>query len=95
MRRLAGDGRQLTPEEDWPQPATSPDPWGDAVRTLRQLHDELLSAVASFPEARLDLPLVTESPYTAFTQFIGITQHDLYHAGQIALLKRALASPHP
>jgi hypothetical protein len=24
-------------------------------------------------------------------QFIGLTQHDLYHAGQIALLKRALA----
>jgi hypothetical protein len=26
------------------------------------------------------------------TQFIGLTQHDLYHAGQIALLKRALAA---
>ena len=23
-------------------------------------------------------------------QFIGITQHDLYHAGQIAILKKAL-----
>jgi hypothetical protein len=29
-------------------------------------------------------------PYTAYSQFIGITQHDLYHAGQIAMLKRAL-----
>jgi hypothetical protein len=29
-------------------------------------------------------------PYSAYTQFIGITQHNLYHAGQIALLKRAL-----
>jgi mannose-6-phosphate isomerase-like protein (cupin superfamily) len=27
--------------------------------------------------------------YTAYTQFIGITQHDLYHAGQIVLLKKA------
>ena len=31
-----------------------------------------------------------EPPYTAYTQLIGITQHNLYHAGQIALLKRAL-----
>jgi hypothetical protein len=30
-------------------------------------------------------------PYTAYTQFIGITQHNLYHAGQIALLRRALS----
>jgi hypothetical protein len=43
--------------------------------------------------ARLDAPLVPESPYTAYTQFIGTTQHDLYHAGQIAILKRALRRP--
>jgi hypothetical protein len=30
------------------------------------------------------------APYPAYTQFIGLTQHDLYHAGQISLLKRAL-----
>jgi hypothetical protein len=34
--------------------------------------------------------LVAQPPYTAYTQFIGITQHDAYHAGQIALLKKAL-----
>jgi hypothetical protein len=33
---------------------------------------------------------VPEPPYTAYTQLIGITQHDLYHAGQVALLKKAL-----
>ena len=91
LRRLRGDGRQLTPEEDWPVPS-SPDAWADAVRTLKQLHAELMTAVNGFPEARLDLPLVPEPPYTAYTQFIGITQHGLYHAGQIALLKRALGS---
>jgi hypothetical protein len=30
-----------------------------------------------------------DPPYSAFTQFVGLTQHDLYHAGQIVLLKRA------
>lgn len=27
---------------------------------------------------------------TYHTQFVGITQHDLYHAGQIAILRKAL-----
>jgi len=44
--------------------------------------------VRHFPDERLDDPLVPEAPYTAYTQFIGITQHNLYHAGQIAMLKR-------
>jgi hypothetical protein len=35
---------------------------------------------------------VPEPPYTAYAQFIGITQHDLYHAGQIVLLRRALTT---
>jgi Glyoxalase/Bleomycin resistance protein/Dioxygenase superfamily len=55
----------------------------------------LVFPVGEAPEARLDLPLVPESPCTAYTQRIGITQQDLYHAGQIALLKRALASAAP
>jgi len=46
--------------------------------------------VATFPATRLDDPLVPHPPYSAFTQFIGLTQHDLYHAGQIMLLRRAL-----
>ncbi len=95
LRRLKGDGAQLTPTEDWPSVASaSPSSWLEAVGALTQLHANLVSAVAHFADEALDERLVPESPYTAFTQFIGVTQHDLYHAGQIALLKRALASGH-
>ena len=91
LRRLAGDGRQLTAAEDWPPcPAATHDNWRKSVQELTRLDHELRQAVGSFPEERLDQPLVPESPYTAYTQFIGVTQHNLYHAGQIALLKRAL-----
>jgi uncharacterized damage-inducible protein DinB len=91
LRRLAGDGRPMTPVEDWPPcaPATE-ESWRKAVEDLAKLDQELRAAVRAFPEERLDQPLVRESPYTAYTQFIGVTQHNLYHAGQIALLKRAL-----
>ena len=92
MRRLRGDDRQLTTEEEWPStPAPTAAVWEDAIRDLRELNHELRRAVLAFDPARLDEPLVLEPPYTAYTQFIGTTQHDLYHAGQIVLLKRAQA----
>jgi len=91
LRRLAGDGRQLTAAEDWPAcPAPTEENWQQSVRDLEVRSKKLRQAVRDFPNERLDDPLVPEVPYTAYTQFIGVTQHNLYHAGQIALLKRAL-----
>ena len=91
LRRLDGDGRQLSPEEDWPTPSeTTEDAWQRDVESLFALNQRLREAVATFPAARLDEPLVPQPPYSAFAQFIGLTQHDLYHAGQIVLLRRAL-----
>jgi len=93
LRRLGGDGRQMTESEDWPSmPEPTAENWGDSIRTLKQLNEALRDAVRSFPAERLDQQLVPEVPYTAYTQFIGVTQHNLYHAGQIALLKKALGS---
>ena len=81
----------MTEAEDWPAvPAPSAENWSAAVNVLKQLNEELRQAVRKFPAERLDEPLVPEAPYTAYTQFIGVTQHNLYHAGQIALLKKAL-----
>jgi uncharacterized damage-inducible protein DinB len=93
LRRLRGDSRPLTSDEDWPavSEATASN-WQDTIRSLRQMNWELRQAVLRFNPDQLDEPLVADPPYTAHTQFIGITQHDLYHAGQIAILKKALAS---
>jgi hypothetical protein len=76
-------------------PEPSEENWRETVRALKQLNAELRQAVRSFPPERLDEPLVAEAPHTAYTQFIGVTQHGLYHAGQIALLKKALGSADP
>jgi uncharacterized damage-inducible protein DinB len=93
VRRLAGDGHQLTPAEDWPAcPASTEENWQQTVQELKVQNMKLRQAVRDFPVERLDDPLVPESPYSAYMQFIGVTQHNLYHAGQIALLKRALAA---
>ncbi len=91
LRRLAGDGRQESPAEDWPAcPEPTDANWRQALEEIARLNQELRQKVRSFPEDRLDQPLVPEPPYSAYTQFIGVTQHNLYHAGQISLLKRVL-----
>jgi uncharacterized damage-inducible protein DinB len=91
LRRLRGSGSPLTPEEDWPSvPAPTEANWQESIRTLSALNAEVREAVLRLPEEKLEELLVPESPYPAYVQLIGITQHDLYHAGQISLLKRAL-----
>jgi uncharacterized damage-inducible protein DinB len=91
LRRLGGDGTQLTESEGWPPvPEPSAENWSDAIRLLKQRNEDLRHAIRSFPVERLDQPLVPEVPYTAYTQLMGVTQHHLYHAGQMALLKKLL-----
>jgi len=93
LRRLSGDGRELSSAEDWPAcPPATEENWRRTVQELTNLNLSLRRAVEAFPEERLDQALVPDPPYTAYTQFIGVTQHNLYHAGQIVLLKRALGS---
>jgi uncharacterized damage-inducible protein DinB len=93
LGRLKGVAAPLAPEQDWPTvPSPTAENWQAALRTLRQLSQELRGKVRAFPASRLDEPLLADPPHTAHTQFIGVTQHDLYHAGQVAILKRALAA---
>jgi uncharacterized damage-inducible protein DinB len=90
LRRLNGDEGDLSPEDDWPD-ITAPTPanWSAALDVLRSLNQQLRAAVLGFNKDALDHVLGNHR-YSAYTQFIGVTQHDLYHAGQIVLLRRAL-----
>lgn len=91
LRRVRGDQAQLSQEEEWPRvPGPSADAWRESQRTLEQLNRQLQSAVRAFPAERLSQELGSE--YPAFIQFCGAPQHDLYHAGQIVVLKKALSA---
>ena len=93
LRRLDGDARPLSADEDWPDvPSPTETNWRTAVDELRRVNATLRRVVANFRDDRLDEPVVEQPPYSAYVQFIGTTQHDLYHAGQIVLLKRAAQS---
>jgi uncharacterized damage-inducible protein DinB len=88
-RRLEGDAWQPTPEEDWaPAAGTSAADWAAARATLDASHRALAEAVAAFPAAGLDLPPTPDGRRSAYLLIHGVIQHDLYHAGQIAILKK-------
>lgn len=90
VRRLNGDRAQLPTEEDWPPvTATNDEAWEETKLKLNQRHHELRSAITGLDESRLDQPII-EGMSSVYEQLHGIIQHDLYHAGQIALLKKAI-----
>lgn len=90
VRRLSGDRAQLPDEEDW-QPMTdaSEDSWSKTKASLAAGHEQLRQAINQVSVDRLDQPIL-EGMSSVYATLQGIIQHDLYHAGQIAILKKAL-----
>ena len=92
-RRLQGDRAQIeiSSPEDWP-PAqdTSEAAWEQAKAALDRGHQALVEAIERLPESRLDEPIL-EGMSTVYVTLHGVIQHDLYHAGQISMLKKALS----
>ena len=90
VRRMGGDPANLTDDEDWPAVSdTSEIAWQQTKDLLRAGHNEFQEAISKLDESRLDQPIVT-GPRTVYITLHGIIQHTLYHAGQIAILKKAV-----
>lgn len=62
--------------------------WQKALEHLKQSHDELLATVSTLPDERLS-EQVAGKKYDIYFMLHGVVQHELYHAGQIAVLKKA------
>jgi uncharacterized damage-inducible protein DinB len=89
--RMGGRATELDPEQDWPAVSdTSAAAWKRALDTLEQRHAALIAAVEALPEYRL-LNDVPNREHDFYHMLHGCVQHELYHAGQIALLKKANA----
>ncbi|HEX8136836.1 MAG TPA: DinB family protein [Pyrinomonadaceae bacterium] len=88
-RRLEGVRAELSTEEDWPPVSdTSEAAWRKTLETLEANHLRLREALKGLDDARLNEPIV-EGMSSVYGTLHGVIQHSLYHAGQIALLKRA------
>lgn len=90
-RRLEGDPmKNPTDEVNFP-PVNDPSEsaWQATLEQLAASNQSLRDAVKLFDDSRLD-DLVPEASYSHYFMLHGVIQHDLYHAGQIALLKKAV-----
>lgn len=98
-RRLEGEPAQLPAEGDWPPVTdTSEAGWSETLHALEQSYHALRRTVAGLTGAQLNdyiygtLGTEPDPPTGAgvsiYVTLHGVIQHDLYHAGQIALLKK-------
>jgi uncharacterized damage-inducible protein DinB len=95
-RRLSGAPAGEPLEGDWPEPGEpTNERWSSALERLHHAHRDLLAAIETLPETRLQAPSndprdkVSGAGVPYYVLLHGAVQHDVYHAGQIALLKKA------
>jgi uncharacterized damage-inducible protein DinB len=91
-RRLEGETvKGPTGAEDWPVVHdTSPAAWRRTIDALVEKHNQLIQAISKMSEEKLN-ETVPETDFSYYVLLHGVVQHDLYHSGQIVLLKKAKA----
>ena len=78
----------LSDEEDWPLVKfISEVAWKQAVDELKHIHNDLVKTISGFNKSRL-FQMVPGAKCSFYTILYGVIQYDLYHAGQIAVLKK-------
>lgn len=89
-RRLAGEAiLEIPPEQDWPGIGErSEAAWKRAAERLVRAHVELAEAIRQLPDTRLE-EAVPGRDDTVYVMLHGAIEHALYHAGQMAILKKA------
>ena len=89
-RRLQGDPVDYAPEEDFPTPAKPTDAnWEKVLDAIDRGLAALAKDVRHLEPERLS-ELVPGKPFTIYFMLHGVPQHDLYHGGQVVLLKKML-----
>ena len=89
LARLDGHELELSAEADWPslpegKEATAA--WAEALAVLDSRYDALLTKVRALADEQLAATVVGR-PYPVYVMLHGIIDHNVYHAGQIALLR--------
>jgi uncharacterized damage-inducible protein DinB len=90
LRRLEGKGGDVPVDGDWPEPPA----WAELLERLDISQDRLTKAVAALSDEVLD-EKVKGRRESHYVMLQGMIHHDLYHAGQIALLKKGLSGHRP
>jgi len=80
----------LDTERDWtPISDYSAEAWEAALKAYKKSTEDFVKALETMEDAQLD-EKVPGSTYTFYKILHGVIQHDIYHSGQIVLLKKML-----
>lgn len=91
-RRLDGESVELPAAADWPATAESSETaWQNALAALERETQKLQETIAKLPEESLHKGVPGRDHSVRF-MLEGVIQHHLYHAGQIALLKKMVSA---
>ncbi len=89
--RLEGKDPEVTRDIDWPAiNDSSAKAWTAAIADLKRAHKEYQRVADTIGERELFVELQGRG-FDLYHLYHGMIQHCLYHAGQIAILKKALA----
>ena len=92
QHELGGELMEISAERDWPPVYDASDiAWMRTLETLSESRRRLRKAVEGLRDDQLDEKPVSRSDNSRYLMLHGLVQHDLYHAGQIAVLKKAIA----
>jgi uncharacterized damage-inducible protein DinB len=90
QHKSKGEPIEVTTGIDWPPVwDTSEVDWKRSLATLAESRTRLRNYVKTVRDDQLDEQVLREN-YSRYVLLHGLVQHDLYHAGQIAVLKKAL-----
>jgi uncharacterized damage-inducible protein DinB len=89
--RLEGNAlAEIAEETNFPPVTdTSEAAWQATLQSLGASNQSLRDSIRQIDDARLE-EMIEGASYPVYALLHGAIQHDLYHAGQIALLKKAL-----
>lgn len=90
-RRMNGEAVEPSSDQDWPASASSSEEWQSSLAALDRDTAALEAAIRALPAESLRKG-VPGANYSVRFLLEGVIQHHLYHAGQIAVLKKFLAS---
>jgi len=87
--RLQGKTIELSAEEDWPAVRDySEAAWAETIRTLEQSYQTLAATIGKLSDAQLSTKISNRN-HDYLRTIQGIGEHCIYHAGQIAVLRKS------
>lgn len=89
FKKLIGDSDyKVSDEMNFPAASS----WPETMKRLKESQDDLLTALEKFPAEQLHVTVPGAAPGTTYYMLVhGIIHHDLYHTGQILLMKKAFS----